>query len=58
MFVLLICLINFKIRVMIILFFFLIITVTKIKTFYIFNFYREPYRTQIRSVYRFINGKK
>ena len=32
-------------------------TVAKTRPFSFFNFNREPYRTQIRSVYRFINGK-
>ena len=32
-------------------------TVTKTKAFSIFNFDREPYRTEIWFVYRFFNGK-
>ena len=32
-------------------------TVVKAKAFSVFNFDREPYRTEIWSVYRFFNGK-
>ncbi len=31
-------------------------TVSKSKAFFVFNFDREPYRTEIWSVYRFLNG--